>query len=102
MSDGAASRLWQRIRQQFDAEAGHLHRLLFLDDGAVPMTPNDSYVRVWLTELHLAKQVSWGVGRSPVIQASVRLMFGGLSTKRSPHSSSPRLAPGTGSSRTNN
>lgn len=81
MSDGAVNRLWQRIRLKFNAEAGHLHRLFFPEDGAVQMTPNDSYVRVWLSELYLAQQVAWGVDRSPAVQASVRLLFGGLSPK---------------------
>ena len=79
MSDGAVGRLWQRIRRQVDAEAGHLHRLFFPQPDGVTMTPNDSYVRIWLSELFLAKQVAWGVERSPAVQASIRLLYGGLS-----------------------
>jgi hypothetical protein len=81
MSDGAVGRLWKRIWQQVDAEADHLHQLFFPQDDGITMTPNDSYVRIWLSELFLAKQVSWGVERSPAVQASVRLLFGGLSPK---------------------
>src|SRR6516225_8851860 len=81
MNDSAVSRLWAKIRRQVDAEAGHLHRLYFPQDDAVPMTPNDSYLRVWLSELFLAKEVSWGAERSPAVQASVRLRCGGLRPK---------------------
>ena len=81
MNDKAVSKLWMRIRRQVEAEADHLHRLFFPQDDAITMTPNDSYVRVWLSELFLAKEVSWGAERSPAVQASVRLLFGGLSPK---------------------
>jgi hypothetical protein len=81
MSDSSVGRLWARIRRQVDAEAGHLHRLFFPQEDAVTMVANDSYVRVWLSELFLAKEVSWGAERSPAVQASVRLLFGGLSPK---------------------
>lgn len=76
MSDSAAGRLWNRIRRQVDADAGHLHRLFFPQAEAAVMTPNDSYLRVWLSELFLAKEVAWGVERLPAVQASVRLVFG--------------------------
>ena len=79
MNDGAVGRLWKRIRQQVDAEADHLHQVFFPQDDGVTMRPNDSYLRIWLSELFLAKQMSWGVERSPAVQASVRLLFGGLS-----------------------
>lgn len=76
MSDGAVSRLWTRVRRQVDADAGHLHRLFFPQAEAVTMTPNDSYLRIWLSELFLAKEVAWGAERVPAVQASVRLVFG--------------------------
>ena len=91
MNDKAVSKLWMRIRRQVEAEADHLHRLFFPQDDAITMTPNDSYVRVWLSELFLAKEVSWGAERSPAVQASVRLLFGGLSPKDLRHA---RPAPG--------
>ncbi|HLJ99410.1 MAG TPA: hypothetical protein VKU39_05820 [Streptosporangiaceae bacterium] len=78
MSDGAVSRLWQRIRRRFDAEAGHLHRLFFAQDDGPAMVPDDSYLRVWLSELFLAKDVAWGAERTPAVQASVRMLYGGL------------------------
>ena len=100
MSDGAVSRLWQRIRQQFDAEAGHLHRLFFPEDGAVQMIPNDSYVRIWLSEPYLANQVSWGWTVLPPCRLRCGCCSGGSVRKRSLPSSSLRLGPGTGYSRT--
>jgi len=41
------------------------------------MAPNDSYLRLWLSELHLAKERAWGADRIPAVQASIRLLFGG-------------------------
>ena len=76
MSDSAVGKLWNRIRRQVDADAGHLHRLFFPQAEAAVMTPNDSYLRVWLSELFLAKEVAWGAERLPAVQASVRLVFG--------------------------
>jgi hypothetical protein len=78
MPANAAARLWTRVRRQFDAQAAHQHRLFFPQEGAAPLTPNDSYVRIWLSELFLAREVAWGSERSPAVQASVRLLFGGL------------------------
>ena len=77
MSDTAAGKLWKRIRNTVDADAGHLHRLFFPQDDSVTMTPNDSYLRLWLSELHLAKERAWGADRIPAVQASIRLLFGG-------------------------
>ena len=79
MPQAAAARLWTRVRRQFDAQAGHQHRVFFPQDDAAPLTPNDSYVRIWLSELFLAKEVAWGTERSPAVHASVRLRFGGPS-----------------------
>ena len=76
MSDSAVSRLWTRVRRQVDADAAHLHRLFFPQDEDVTMTPNDSYLRIWLSELFLAKEVAWGAERLPAVQASVRLVYG--------------------------
>ncbi|HEY3882923.1 MAG TPA: hypothetical protein VGM12_30415 [Trebonia sp.] len=96
MTEGAASRLWARIRHQVDADAGHLHRQFFPQENAAAMTPNDSYVRVWLSELFLAKEVSWGAERSPAVQASVRLLFGGPSPKTFVTLTQPPVTTGRG------
>ncbi len=81
MSDGPVGRLWNRVRGQVAARADHLHIKFFPQDGGATMTPDDSYLRVWLSELFLADQVAWGVERSPAVQASVRLRFGGVTQK---------------------
>lgn len=40
------------------------------------MTPNDSYLRIWLSELFLARQTSWGSDRSPAVRAEIGLALG--------------------------
>jgi hypothetical protein len=78
VSDGnAASRLWGRIRDQFVKEADHLVRVFLPEAGAAPLVPNDSYLRVSLSELFLANEREWGGDRLPAVQASVKLLFGG-------------------------
>jgi hypothetical protein len=73
--------LWRRVKETFDADAEHLQRIFFPALGIAPLTPGDSYVRIWLSELFLAKQVQWGVERFPAVQASVRMLFGGVSPR---------------------
>lgn len=93
---GNAARLWTRVRRQFDAQAGHQHRVFFPQDDAAPLTPNDSYVRVWLSELFLAKEVAWGTERSPAVHASVRLLFGGMSPQTFVTLAQPPAPSGSG------
>jgi hypothetical protein len=81
MADSAVARLWRRVRQKFDADAAQLHRIFLPEPDGIRMTPNDSYLRLWLSELFLAKAVEWGVERSPAVQASVRLLFDGVTPK---------------------
>ena len=73
----AAARLWTQVRRQFDAEAAHQHRIFFPQEDAAPLAADASYVRIWLSELFLAKEVAWGTERSPAVHASVRLLFTG-------------------------
>lgn len=73
----AIGRLWAWLRGQVVSDAGHLHSRFFPQDGAVTMVPNDSYLRVWLSELFLAKQTAWGNDRSPAVQALIRVPAGG-------------------------
>lgn len=96
MSDGAVSLLWQRIRRKFDAEAGHLHRVFFPQEDGPAMVPDDSYLRVWLSELFLAKDVAWGAERTPAVQASVRMRYGGLSPRTFATLVQPPVASGRG------
>ncbi len=78
MSDNnPAGRLWDRIREQFAKEADHLVRVFLPEAGAQPLVPNDSYLRVSLSELFLANERAWGGDRIPAVQASVKLLFGG-------------------------
>ena len=79
--DTAVGRLWGRLRGTFDADASLLQRVFFPEQDGARMTPNDSYLRVWLSELFLAKKVAWGVERTPAVQASVRMLFGGGAPK---------------------
>jgi hypothetical protein len=74
----AAGTLWTWARRQAVADADHLHSLFFPQDDGSVMTPNESYLRVWLSELFLAKERAWGTDRSPAVHAMVRLAFGGL------------------------
>jgi hypothetical protein len=77
MADNAIARLWQRVKEWFDAEASHLHRAFFAEEGAAALRANDSYLRLSVSELFVAKQVAWGVERYPALQASARLLYGG-------------------------
>lgn len=77
MSNNAISWLWNKIKGAFDADAKQLHRVFFAEDNSSPLAPNDSYLRLTLSELFLAKEVQWGIERFPAVQASVRLLFGG-------------------------
>jgi hypothetical protein len=48
------------------------------DEGeAAPLEPRESYLRVWLSEMCLAKRGSWLGSWSPAVHAEVRLPFGG-------------------------
>jgi hypothetical protein len=81
MNDNGVARLWNRVRGQVASSANHLQIKFFPQEDGVTMTPDDSYLRIWLSELFLADKVAWGVERSPAVQASVRLRFGGVTQK---------------------
>jgi hypothetical protein len=81
MTGGGVGALWDTVRRQVAAQADHLHMKFFPQEQGVLMTPDDSYVCVWLSELFLAREVAWGAERSPAVHASVRLRFGGVSQK---------------------
>ncbi|MBO0805909.1 MAG: hypothetical protein J2P25_22915, partial [Nocardiopsaceae bacterium] len=80
MGGDAVGRLWAKVGGHVNAEAGHLHSRFFPQDDGIAMTPDDSYLRLWLSELFLAKEVAWGAERSPAVQAMVRLPFGGTAS----------------------
>jgi hypothetical protein len=77
VNDNPAVRLWGRIKDQFVREADHLVRVFLPEPGAAPLVPNDSYLRVSLSELFLANEREWGGDRIPAVQASVKLLFAG-------------------------
>ena len=58
-------------------EAGHLVRVFIPEPDTESLKPNDSYFRVTLSELFLAKERKWGGDRIPAVQASVKLLFSG-------------------------
>jgi hypothetical protein len=76
--DNPAVRLWDRIRDQFAKEAGHLVSVFLPEPDAAALVPNDSYLRVTMSELFLADERAWGGDRIPAVQASVRLLYSGL------------------------
>src|SRR5262245_19461389 len=81
MADNALARLWKRVKDWFDAEATHLHVAFFPEAEAAPLAANDSYVRLSVSELFVAKEVEWGIERYPALQASARLLYGGGAKK---------------------
>lgn len=96
MTNNAVGRLWNKIKGQVAAQADHLHITFFPQDQGVAMTPDDSYVRIWLSELFLANEVAWGAERSPAVHASVRMRFGGLSQKTFVTLVQPKVTTGHG------
>jgi hypothetical protein len=77
VSDNAIGKLWNGIKDQFVKDAEHLQLVHIPEPGTATLAPNDSYLRLTLSELFLAKEKTWGTGRLPAVQASVRLLFGG-------------------------
>ena len=66
-------RLWAPVFKK----STQLRRKDFPDPAPVTMTPDDSYLRVSVSQLFLAQQRSWGGDRIPAVQASVKMLFGG-------------------------
>lgn len=66
--------LWDRIRGWADSNAERTTRY-FLDDGGGDVRPNADYVRLWLTDMFLAKDREWFRSHFPAAHASVRLSY---------------------------
>lgn len=81
MVSDAIAGLWRRVRGQVTEDAGHLHSEFFPQDDGVVMTPDDSYLRLWLSELFLARQTSWARDRSPAVRAEIGLALDGREPK---------------------
>jgi hypothetical protein len=77
LSDNAAGRLWNRTKEQFAKEADHLVSKFIPEADADPLKPNDSYLRVSLSEFFLADEKSWGSERVAVANGAVRLNWAG-------------------------
>ena len=67
------SRLWAPVF----AKSAPLRRKDFPAPAPVVMTPGDSYLRLSVSQLFLARQRSWGGDRIPAVQASVTMLFSG-------------------------
>jgi len=66
---------WAVVRGWFEKNA-QAHVLASLEQGDA-LTPYQSYLRVWLAEMFLAKRVQWLRERFPAVHAEVRLPFAG-------------------------
>jgi len=77
MSDNAVTRLWDKVRAWFDADAVHLHCLRFDETDAASLRPNDSYLRIVISELFVRDSVRWSRERYPAVQAAAKLAYGG-------------------------
>lgn len=74
--NSALARLWRGARGQVVADAGHLHSEFFPQADGALLTPNDSYLRLWLSELFLARRTSWARDASPAVRADIGLALG--------------------------
>jgi len=66
---------WAAVRGWFEKNA-QAHVLATLQPGDA-LKPYQSYMRVWLAEMFLAKRVQWLRERFPAVHAEVRLPFAG-------------------------
>jgi hypothetical protein len=65
---------WTTVRSWFTANAD-AYVLASLDPGE-PLKPYQSYLRVWLAQMFLARRVSWLQTYFPAVHAEVKLPFG--------------------------
>jgi hypothetical protein len=70
-----ANGLWATVRGWFEQNA-QAHVLASLEQGD-PLKPYQSYLRVWLAEMFLAKRQTWLQQWFPAVHAEVRLPFAG-------------------------
>ena len=75
MSENPAVRLWGHLKDLFVKEGEHLVSVFFAEKDSAPLVPNDSYLRLSLSELFLADEKEWGGDHIPAVQASIRLKF---------------------------
>ncbi|HEU4348272.1 MAG TPA: hypothetical protein VFR35_10835 [Actinoplanes sp.] len=72
----AARRLWDRVSEWWSSESEPLVND-FVAHGGPLIKPYGGYLRIWLSEMSLAKDRRAATDRFPALQASVRLSFGG-------------------------
>jgi hypothetical protein len=66
--------LWDRIRGWADSNAQRITRCFIADDGG-DVRPHADYMRLWLTDMFLAKDRQWFRSHFPAVTASVRLGY---------------------------
>jgi hypothetical protein len=66
----------QRLKSWWVQDATQL-TYLFVPDGGGHLVPSNSYLRLWLSDLFLAKSRQRSTDRHPSLQASVQLAFAG-------------------------
>jgi hypothetical protein len=69
--------LWDRIHDWWGRNAAHSTAELLEtgDGGGSPIRPEKDYLRVWLSDMFLARDRAWFRDRHPAVHASVRLTF---------------------------
>ncbi len=71
------NKLWDNIVQWFHAEAAQLQYVQFDQTDAPTLKPNDSYIRIVISELWVKNSVDWGKEKFPAVQAAAKLAYGG-------------------------
>jgi hypothetical protein len=67
--------LWTRIKSWADENAQHVRLVSFPDEGAA-LRANESYLRLWLSDMFLSRRTAWFTEWFPSVASSVRLKFG--------------------------
>jgi len=70
--------MFQHIARWFRSNEEHLVCAFLPEPGdAQPLRANESYVRIWLSEMFVARARDWGREIHPSVQAAIRLNFAG-------------------------
>ncbi len=90
--------LWKTIRSWVTDNAVHQVHVVFPDpQAALPdIIPMRGYLRVWLSEMFLAKSRDWFVDVHPAVHAQVRLKFAGREVEIGRVAQPPKDALGKG------
>ncbi|GIF00624.1 hypothetical protein [Paractinoplanes rishiriensis] len=71
--------MWQQIKSVFVADASHVTVEFAPLADAVPLVPQQGYLRVWLVEGYLARARTWGNDHFPALHGGAALNFAGQS-----------------------